>query len=69
MADLPLVDPLGRECVLADQTWNCHILVAPSDMEGGRDCVDRAVTSPRSIWLSASDPDVRVYFGEGPSPY
>jgi hypothetical protein len=69
MEGLPLVDPLGRVCILADHTWDRHILVAHPDMEGGRDYAERAITSPRSNWLSGSDADVRVYYGDGPSPY
>src|SRR5438105_1698337 len=69
MADSSLVDPLGREVILSDRTWDRHILVAHPDMDGGREFVEQAVTSPKSIWLSGSDADVRVYYGEGPSPY
>ena len=38
------------------------------DMEGGKDFVEQAVISPMSIWLSGKHPDVRIYYGVGPSP-
>jgi len=69
MADSSLGDPLGRECVLADHTWERHILVAHPDMDGGREYVEGAITSPRSIWSSGSDASVRIYYGDGPSPF
>ena len=69
MADSPLIDPLGRVVTLADHTWERHILVAHPDMDGGREDVERATTSPRSIWLSGSDTAVRIFYGDGPSPY
>lgn len=69
MGELALVDPLGREFVFSVHTWDRHILVAHPDMDGGRDFVERAITAPESIWLSSSDADVRIYSGDGPSPY
>jgi hypothetical protein len=69
MRDSILVDPLGRSLVLSGHTWERHILVAHPDMDGGREFVEQAVSSPRSIWTSISDADVRVYYGDGPSPY
>jgi hypothetical protein len=69
MADTSLVDPLGRAIVFADHTWERHILVAHPDMDGGREFVEKAVTSPRAIWTSSSDVNVRIYYGNGPSPY
>jgi hypothetical protein len=69
MGEWTLVDPLGREVLLSEHTWDRHVLVAHPDMYGGRDFVERAITAPRSIWFNSSDADVRIYYGNGPSPY
>lgn len=67
MPDRHLVDPLGRKAVLTDRTWDRHILVNHPDMDGGREFVEQAIEAPNSIWFGGKDPDVRIYYGDGPS--
>ena len=67
MADTTLTDPLGRSCTLHDYTWNEHVLRFHADMDGGRDFVEEAVRSPLTIWVSSTEPDVRIYYSREPT--
>ena len=69
MADSVLTDPEDRVAVLSDRTWDRHILVNHPEMDGGRDYVESAVFAPKSIWESATNASVLIYFGSGPSPH
>jgi hypothetical protein len=74
MSDTSNVDPLGRTIVLHDHTWYGHILVQRLKQRRGdefvdyRPLVESAIESPIKIEVSASDPDCRVYYGQGPRP-
>ena len=65
MGDVNLTDPLGRKVRLHEQTWVAHILRRHPEMASHRELVEGAVTSPREIRLSPTDPDCRFYFGPG----
>ncbi len=66
MSDTTLIDPLGRTFVLADRTWQRHIIIGHPDVRAYRHLVEQAVTSPLCIRTSASSTDCRKCFGTGP---
>jgi len=68
MADVELVDPLGRSLVLHERTWSGHIVKGHPEVALHRDLVESAITDPFEIRFSRADPDCRVYFGPGPRP-
>jgi hypothetical protein len=68
MSDTTLIDPLGREVVLHDRTWNGHIIKGHPEVDGHRALVEQAVRAPDEVRVSRSDPDCRLYYGPGPWP-
>jgi len=66
MADTILIDPLGRQIVLHDRTWDGHIAQAHPEVATYRDLAERAVRQPDEIRISNSNPDCRIYYGHGP---
>ena len=66
MGDNTLTDPLGRKITLLDRAWYAHIVKGHPEISEHRALVEAAVTSPREIRISRSDPDCRLYFGHGP---
>jgi len=68
LADILLLDPLGRVFILADHTWHGHILVGHPEMRAHRRLVEQAVTSPLCIRTSATSADSRKCYGQGPRP-
>src|SRR5215208_3758999 len=68
MPDSNLRVPLGRTIVLHNHTWYGHITKRHPEMSRYRELVENAITQAKEIRISAADPDVRVYFGDGPRP-
>ena len=68
MSDSHLTDPLGRDIILHDDTWNGHIREGHPEVLAHRDLVELAVERPLSIRASLHDPKCRVYYGRGPRP-
>lgn len=66
MGDSTVVDPLGRAIVLHDHTWYGHVLLQHPEMRRHRDLVEKTLAEPLEIRVSDADPDVRLYFGDGP---
>jgi len=53
LSDTILHDPIGRLIVLHDRTWHGHILKRHPELQGQRALVERAVTDPTEIRISA----------------
>jgi len=66
MSAIDLSDPLGRTICLHDHTWFGHIVKRHPDMRGMRAWAEEAILNPLRICHSTSDPNCRVYFGDGP---
>src|SRR5947209_4154036 len=66
MPDVSLTDPLGRCLVLHDSTWYGHILKGHPEMTRARSLVERAIRAPVEVRISNSDPNCRLYYGQGP---
>ena len=66
MADAYLVDPLGRHVELSDATWYGHIIRNHREMAMLRPQVERTISAPTEVRLSASDADCRLFYGPSP---
>ena len=68
MADAILTDPLGRRIVMRDRTWDGHIAQGHPEVATYRDLAEQAICHPDEVRISNSDPDCRIYYGQGPRP-
>ena len=62
MADVTLIDPLGRSITLHDHTWFGHIIKGHPEMKTRRPDVEKAIQSPDQICYSNSAVECRLYF-------
>lgn len=56
------MDPLQRKVVCSAGTWNNHISIGHTAMDGNHNSVKSAIEEPEVIYRSSQTPDRDVYF-------
>jgi len=62
MADLEVVDPLGRTVRFEGKVWLGHIIEAHPDIKPYRRLVEQALTNLVEVRRSSSKPDHSLYY-------